>query len=193
MNYLSKQIRSKMVYLIVCTLLIALLPGFSAQASAKTTHKYTGEEIYAGIALGKGEVAKLFPEIWDNKDVSTEDKKAINAAANKILSGIKKLDPQYFEQLEKAVYSNDVEKVNTLLAKGGELYKTVVEKDQKATNTQKIAGDVSGDCVTFALETAVGVVFVLVIAGVAVWFAPEDSSTQLSREMLSQDVVERIN
>ena len=49
-------------------LVVSIFSGATPITQAKNLHKYSGEEIFAGIVFGQGEISKKFPEIWNTND-----------------------------------------------------------------------------------------------------------------------------
>lgn len=82
--------------------------GFHALAGSRAAKAYTGEEIFSGINFGKGEVAKLFPEIWKSFHTNNKDSlRAFDLLREKVVAEIKASDPTFMERYGREMQSGD--------------------------------------------------------------------------------------
>ncbi|MFJ7161021.1 sporulation delaying protein family toxin [Bacillus safensis] len=187
-----KLFKRRITLIILLSLLVSSILGsiHSIEAIGQS-HKYSGEEIYAGLAFGQGEVAKMFPEIWGKKTLEKLATKESKDKAQKLLKEMKEVEPNYFNKLEKAVYSKNFHDLSSLLQYSGEILKKI---DPNITENVKI-DSVEGACVTFVTWTAVAAIWVAVVAGavVAAPVAEMNESNTLSNEILVKNMVERLN
>lgn len=104
---------------------------------------------------------------------------------------MKEVDPNYFNNLEKAIYENkDPKEVKELLTRSGKILKKI--DPNISENTQVDSAE--GACVTFVTWTAVAAIWVAVVAGaVVVASTVTNDKTSLMNEMLVKNMVERLN
>ncbi|WP_338553836.1 sporulation delaying protein family toxin [Paenibacillus sp. KS-LC4] len=125
------------VFIMTSSSAIAASPG----STAKT--KFNGETIFRGLVFGQGEAAKLLPDIWTKDLLSKVNTPEAATVANNVVASIKKLDPTYFNTLEKAAYSGNHIQVRAALNRGGELIEKAFQGSQ-VSNPQ--VGTGTGDC-----------------------------------------------
>lgn len=153
MNLTSKT-HNKFVYLgISFCMIMSLLLTTSTEAFAKEHKEYSGEEIFGAIALGQGELAKEFPEIWSDQMYEIANTKENSLHAKSILNRLSEDNPEYLNKLEKAVQTKDYIKVNQLLEKGGDILNESINI-QNSKNLD-LNGQGTGYCMAFAIVGAV--------------------------------------
>ncbi|MBP3970749.1 sporulation delaying protein family toxin [Bacillus sp. WL1] len=196
-----KKVRSKIIGLTLFAMLLSLFSGFSPVKSvqAATMHKYTGEEIYAGAVLGQGEVANLFPDVWNQKEFKERNTKKTKELSNNVIKEMKKIDPKFFKELETAVYNQDTNAVDKVFANGQKLLKQAADNLNLGSSVD--SNTAQGRCV----ETGAVAIFVVVVAaGGAIdylyvynqtkfWGKSMDTSSQLEKEMFITNVIEAAN
>ncbi|MFP7231514.1 sporulation delaying protein family toxin [Bacillus subtilis] len=187
----GKIINRKNLIFILFVLLVSSITSNFNSVEAIESHKFSGEEIYAGVAFGQGEVAKLFPEVWSKENLEKLSTKESKRKALKLIAEMKEVDPNYFNHLEKAIYENkDPKEVKELLTRSGKILKKI--DPNISENTQVDSAE--GACVTFVTWTAVAAIWVAVVAGaVVVASTVTNDKTSLMNEMLVKNMVERLN
>ncbi|MGP3610970.1 sporulation delaying protein family toxin [Anoxybacteroides rupiense] len=145
----------------VLTIIFTTTSTFASETKLqnKLQKQYDGETIFRGLVFGQGEVAKYFPEIWSNDLLKEANKKEVKQIANILISGIKKSDPNYFNELKEAVYSGEHLKIQASLNKGGEL----LSKQLENKNVKNVDKSQVGTA-TCALYVAYGAAVSLVAA-----------------------------
>lgn len=145
MNLMSKT-HNKFVYLgISFGMIMSLLLTTSTEIFAKEHKEYSGEEIFAAIALGQGELAKEFPEVWSDEMHEIANTEENSSLAKSILNRISEDNPEYLEKLEKAIQNKDYIKVNQLLEKGGDILNESISQSPKSLDND---GKATGYCFT---------------------------------------------
>jgi SdpC family antimicrobial peptide len=95
---------------------IALLVLVSAcgNSEPQSIGKLEGRSIFEGLYLGQGPVAKHFPELWQNPQLSrvksalsSAQQRAANVAANRLTTTIHQIDSSFFERFGHKVQSGD--------------------------------------------------------------------------------------
>ncbi|ETT84688.1 sporulation delaying protein family toxin [Bacillus mycoides] len=161
--------KKNIAFVLVATLIVSTLMSFTSNASASaktlTKNKLTGEELFAGLILGQGDFAKEFDTIWTEEMLKTSNSKEVKAQAKIALAEMKKVDPTYFDKLEKAVYSEDLNETYNLLQTGGTVFNKAIENINGKTIDSKNA--ISENCVTTTLAALATGVLVLVVTGAA--------------------------
>lgn len=193
MSILKSKVRTNLIYATIFAMLMATFMQVSKVNAEQV--KYSGEEIFLGIAFGQGEVGQLFPELWDSldkKELNSKEAKEFSATA---IKKIKEQDPKYFDDLQKAVYSDDVNKIDKVLERGYPLLNAVFENSNIKSAE---LGDAMGKCVL--------VLFAAVAIGTAAYqhqyvYSHEsywttsraaDGSNKLAKESFIVNIVERI-
>ncbi|WP_052659487.1 sporulation delaying protein family toxin [Bacillus alveayuensis] len=160
----------------VLTIIFTTTSAFASETKLqnKLQKQYDGETIFRGLVFGQGEVAKYFPEIWSNDLLKKANKKEVKQIANILISGIKKSDPNYFNELKEAVYSGEHLKIQAALNKGGELLskqlenKNVKNVDKSQVGTATCALYVAYGAAAVSLVAAYSHAVVITAAGGAV-------------------------
>lgn len=147
-----------------------------AAPTAREHRSYTGEEIFRGVFLGQGAVAKMFPEVWDNPAVRPYAAKLqtlkAKAGTDVLVALLKQKDPTFFGRFEEAMTSGDPVRIDAAmtetsrlskevaeehLAKGTEALKSGVVHSDLMTGVDKTPGRISGTC-DAVVVTVAGVV-----------------------------------
>ncbi|MBT2200794.1 hypothetical protein KLI54_21290 [Bacillus thuringiensis] len=95
-----------MVIILLATLLLFFNRSNSVNAAGNKD--FSGEELYKGIIFGQGEVANLFPEVWNEEKTSNVNNKESLKITTMIVNEMKLSDPFYFINLKKAVNSKSL-------------------------------------------------------------------------------------
>ncbi|WP_419744151.1 sporulation delaying protein family toxin (plasmid) [Macrococcoides bohemicum] len=169
-------------------------------SKSNISNQYTGEELFKGILMGQGKVAKKFPEIWNTEILKDANTKKSKELANKIILEIKKQDSTFFDRYEKAIYSNNPVEIDKVFNEGSELFRIAnenlginLEVDPATGQCVAVAGGlvaVAGAMYVFGAHTAV--MYVQVYAEVAYWGKKSVANNEFEKEMFIQDVVNNI-
>ncbi|MDA1477340.1 sporulation delaying protein family toxin [Bacillus changyiensis] len=160
---MKKILASLMALIFVFGLSSANLITTKAKVNENHTN-YSGEELFKGLFLGQGEVAKRIPELPEKKEINTKEAKDFG---NELTEMIKKKDEKYFDELKESVYANNPKKISNMLEKGANLITSVIpEMDGYNIKKKPNPDEATGQCVVWTL----GVV-VVYYAGAAVQVA----------------------
>jgi hypothetical protein len=178
-----------------------LMPSFAlpAEAQPKTVSivSYSGEDIFKGLLLGDGPVAKMFPEIWNSPKIAAYHEQElhsftqaqISAEENDLINRIKVSDPQFFPRFASVMQSGHRLKISAMLNEAGEHMKAVAPKSS-------IDGTYS---VYLYVETAVAIAAVAVLVAAVVLVVvleqqdSDDSDASLQRDVLINLIAERLS
>ncbi|WP_045926017.1 sporulation delaying protein family toxin [Bacillus siamensis] len=191
-----KSKRSAAAMLLVFVLMVALV-GPHATAKTKPAVSYSGEDIFSGIFFGQGEVAKLLPEVWDTKAVKKINQDELKQVSDQVIADIKKSSPDYFKKLKAAVYSGDYEKVNSVIDQGSQIMAKVLKEEFYKKSMDKGKSTAIGQCATavwvFLNAAAAIETIALAVAAIILTVASVDEDSDLGKEQLIANVVDRIN
>ncbi|MEW4059551.1 sporulation delaying protein family toxin [Bacillus siamensis] len=191
-----KSKRSAAAMLLVFVLMVALV-GPHATAKTKPAVSYSGEDIFSGIFFGQGEVAKLLPEVWDTKAVKKINQDELKQVSDQVIDDIKKSSPDYFKKLKAAVYSGDYEKVNSVIDQGSQIMAKVLKEEFDKKSMDKGKSTAIGQCATavwvFLNAAAAIETIALAVAAIILTVASVDEDSDLGKEQLIANVVDRIN
>lgn len=191
-----KSKRSAAAMLLVFVLMVALV-GPHATAKTKPAVSYSGEDIFSGIFFGQGEVAKLLPEVWDTKAVKKINQDELKQVSDQVMADIKKSSPDYFKKLKAAVYSGDYEKVNSVIDQGSQIMAKVLKEEFDKKSMDKGKSTAIGQCATavwvFLNAAAAIETIALAVAAIILTVASVDEDSDLGKEQLIANVVDRIN
>ncbi|MCC9023202.1 sporulation delaying protein family toxin [Bacillus nakamurai] len=196
MDNLKGNKKSIAAMIMVFALMVALV---GPQVSAKTNPSvsYSGEEIFSGIFFGQGEVAKLLPEVWDSKAVQKIDQDELKQVSDQVIADIKNASPAYFKELKTAVYSGDYEQVNSMIEKGSAIMTKVLKAEFDKNSFDKGKSTAIGQCATavwvFLNAAAAIETIALAVAAIILTVASVDDDSDLGKEQLIANVVDRIN
>ncbi|WP_240491468.1 sporulation delaying protein family toxin [Bacillus nakamurai] len=196
MDNLKGNKKSIVAMIMVFALMVALV---GPQVSAKTNPSvsYSGEEIFSGIFFGQGEVAKLLPEVWDSKAVQKIDQDELKQVSDQVIADIKNASPTYFKELKTAVYSGDYEQVNSMIEKGSAIMAKVLKAEFDKNSFDKGKSTAIGQCATavwvFLNAAAAIETIALAVAAIILTVASVDDDSDLGKEQLIANVVDRIN
>ncbi|MCR9039379.1 sporulation delaying protein family toxin [Bacillus sp. L381] len=191
-----KSKKSAAAMLLVFVLMIALV-GPHATAKTEASVSYSGEHIFSGIFFGQGEVAKLLPEVWDTKAVKKINQDELKQVSDQVIADIKKSSPDYFKKLKAAVYSGDYEKVNSVIDQGSQIMAKVLKEEFDKKSMDKGKSTAIGQCATavwvFLNAAAAIETIALAVAAIILTVASVDEDSDLGKEQLIANVVDRIN
>lgn len=192
----------KKVALFLALLLIFSL--FVHNAFARSIHSpqkiysFTGEEIFRGIMFGQGEVAKLFPELWNNKTRELANTPKALITVDTYIEQISKKDIQYFENVKYAVMSGNPYKIDEIFSKGVEYLTDILESQGKLV---KDPNDPIG--INTILIWGLGIVaiaYVWVYAGFYTVFGLEtyfsgsnEGTSKFTKEVVIAKIIERLS
>ncbi|ETT84690.1 sporulation delaying protein family toxin [Bacillus mycoides] len=137
-HFLSKKL---LPLFTIVTLVITLLVFFNKpyNVNAQKQMNFSSEEIYKGIVFGQGEVAKLFPQVWDEKNLEIANEKENKELASKLIKEMKSTDPTYFKRLNQTIKKKDPGEIKQVLENGNILLNDSIEKLELKMQTQKYA------------------------------------------------------
>ncbi|AEB25448.1 MULTISPECIES: sporulation delaying protein family toxin [Bacillus] len=191
-----KSKKSAAAMMLVFVLMIALV-GPHATAKTEASVSYSGEDIFSGIFFGQGEVAKLLPEVWDTKAVKKINQDELKQVSDQVIADIKKSSPDYFKKLKAAVYSGDYEKVNSVIDQGSQIMAKVLKEEFDKKSMDKGKSTAIGQCATavwvFLNAAAAIETIALAVAAIILTVASVDEDSDLGKEQLIANVVDRIN
>ncbi|MED1904146.1 sporulation delaying protein family toxin [Bacillus thuringiensis] len=191
-------------------LLMGVMFQGSMQAKAAVTEAsvkvFSGEELFKGLFFGQGKVAEKLPDFYSKELRKATNTPEMEKQANDLVGKVKEKDAAYLVELEAAVYSNNPQKIEKALNKGGEIL-TDITKDMGVSSDSLEAaedGTGTGRCAVLGLvaiyyaavvaQVAAGAVYV---AGAAVYLATAAVNTwgrsmngdNLSNDQLVHDIV----
>ncbi|MFJ7747461.1 sporulation delaying protein family toxin [Peribacillus sp. NPDC097295] len=153
--------RKWLTFLMVGALLFGITfstTGINANAKAQANNEYTGEELYKAILFGQGEASNLLDDLWTEEGKETSNTEQGLDFTNKLVKSIKTSDPDYFEDLEDAIYSGNQVEIENTLELGGEYLGKYVESGKYQPNKSVIAdGGAEGTCVLYVAYAAAAV------------------------------------
>lgn len=194
----------------------AFLFMFSVTAQAQVSNgkaeaselKYSGEEIFRGVLFGQGEVAELFPELWNEELLKATSTEEAYKAVDNIIAGVKEYDKNYFKKLENAFKKKDAVKIDQAFKLGTSYVQKYVEEN-KLTVKNEVTPYMCGPTVCGLVLISYGAVYhvgAVVSVGafyLTVWaevstYGPDsltqpDLSNNFNREMLVKTLIERIS
>lgn len=197
----------KLVSVFVAILLLLTNITAYAGAEGKTNQdKYDGETIFRGILFGQNDVAKLFPEIWTDEKLENTENIEFREFVNNVVGSIKTNDPNYFDELEEAVYSGNHLAIHKAFDKGANLLYNAFKENEVPMMTEEMKDTAIGKCLVVVNLGAVvnAAAAVTVYAGAAVqtavvvqdklWFmSSNNQENKLQQEIFVQKVVERLS
>lgn len=155
---MTSWIKSISVFLVI--LLLVNTSSVFAKGNVDLAN-YTGEELFKGIVLGEGEVAKLFPEIWSKEMLELTSTPEAQESINTILIEIKDKEPTFFEEFREAVYSGNHLHIQEVLSNTVTILEALLEEnfnldEMAAENT----GSAEGRSIVAILAVAITTVVV---------------------------------
>ncbi|ANN35632.1 hypothetical protein CN936_09570 [Bacillus cereus] len=140
------QLKKILVVFTVTTMIFTLLMAFqrSSFVNAQVKMNFTGEEFYKGIIFGQGNVAKLLPEMWNEKTMKKVNSKEALELTDNITKEMKSINPAYFNELKQAINSKDFVKINEAFENGKALFKSAQSNLKLDIQKQTEAGTGNG-------------------------------------------------
>ncbi len=135
-----RESRAELFAIPTAVCLLFVVAGCDSQqstSSAPLVKDYTGEQIFRGLLFGQGEVANLFPEIWEEGKISNsselknaleDDGKILEEAIKSpqalraydvLVSQIQESHPDFFTEFEQAMESGNHLQVRNALSESG--------------------------------------------------------------------------
>ncbi|ANN35629.1 hypothetical protein CN936_09555 [Bacillus cereus] len=202
----------------VVPILLSFMLMFSFVISPKsqaktTTPNYTGEEMFLGVFFGQGEVAKLFPEMWNKENLKSANNKESKKFLNDLVAEMKQVDPSYFNKLEQSIKKGDFVAIDNSFDEGAKLMGKSFKNMGVELKSDQLEDGATGRCVAaLQVVTQIGyvasygaVTAVVAAIGAAVvysayvynkteYWAPqnEDRTTQLEKEQFIGNVVDKL-
>lgn len=196
MSLISK-VHNKFVYLGITGILMSLLFTIPTGMSAQEQTDYSGKEIFGAVALGQGELAKEFPEIWSDEMYETANNEENSQKAEAILDKIAEDNPEYLNELEKSVKDKNYVKVNQLLENGGDiLNESMNVEDSK--DIELIDGVGNGNCAIFVAVYVAGAAYHDVLAWTReyVWTSDDPimrGDSNFQQKEIVKNLIESVN
>jgi len=156
--------------------LSAVTPTIGQTVNAETTqsdekeNQYTGKELFKGYVFAQGEVGKKLDSKFKSSMVERLNDKDSKEFVNKTMEKMEQEDPEYFNNLQSAVYEKDPVKVDKLVTKGGKSAEQIVNKENGSKEKTQVEdrGNWAYKDNYVALETvAAGAVAAVVVAVVS--------------------------
>ncbi|WP_196493868.1 sporulation delaying protein family toxin [Ornithinibacillus caprae] len=200
----------------VLLILVVMMGSFSSNVlatSVTNTKDFNGETIYRGVVFGQGPVAELFPNVFPKELVESANNEKSKEVIDILIKDIYELDPQYFDELEKAVYSGNHININSSLEKGGELLTKAIENNQYQIKNIEHNDDgqglfyvavlgavittVGGYSHALVATGAFGITLYAAIYAETTWWGPDSTTTPkdvtLKKEMLVNQLAEEFS
>ena len=138
--------------------------GLRVYAESETNKHYTGEEIFSGVFFGQGEVAKLFPEMWEQYQATiNNNSQEFEQIKNNVIAEIKEKDSDFFTNFGTEMRSGDHLRVQTALQGGAQEIRQL-KNSEFNQEFVKSAYNVSSEReVTVYVDIAVAVAVVAVV------------------------------
>lgn len=102
------------VILIFSLLFMTSCGRVSTEEKPLLTKSYSGEEIFLGLIFGEGEVAKLFPEIWESAEilemraeVTPEQAEVLKQFQSDLLNYLTEQNPAFFSRFSESMQSGN--------------------------------------------------------------------------------------
>ncbi|RLL39807.1 sporulation delaying protein family toxin [Oceanobacillus piezotolerans] len=157
--------------------------------------RYSGEQIFRGVVIGQGEIAKELDGLWNSKNYEKANQAENIKAVDEVLAKMKEEHPTFFQDFEDAIYNKDLKKTEELLIHGSERFIEIMNTEY---DTKLSEGEVAdANCLVAVLSLvaafshAVQITFYLEFVAVGPGF--ESSMEPTARESLVLDIVEMAN
>lgn len=129
-------INKSVAILLVAVLILAAVvvsPEKSSKVEAQSSREFSGEEYFAGLMFGHGEVGELVSsQIEDKSIISQANTPQGKETISDIETFIKKEDSTYFNELETSIENNDPKKLVDNMIRGEELLASYAEQSEDA-------------------------------------------------------------
>jgi SdpC family antimicrobial peptide len=191
----------KRLFSILVAVSLCFTLGFSsltsshiAQAKSQT---FTGEEIFKGFVFGQGEIGQNLPDVFSKNMLKKLNTKEVKEFANLVVNRINKVDPTFFDELQKAVYNQDPVKVDELMKKAGEIVKNDLSKANKELKEMQQVAQRAGfetqneTYLYYYYIAAAGAVVIIILA--AIDFTPIVAPEDFDREAAISSLIDAVN
>ena len=118
LNLQSKFFHTTTTIILIISIFTLGLPCLAQSSSTKLG--FTGEQVFRGILFGEGEVAKLFPEIWDNDSQLEESEQGQISVKEEIISFIKIQYPDFMDWFGQETQSGNHIRIQKALDEASE-------------------------------------------------------------------------
>ncbi|PEE71152.1 sporulation delaying protein family toxin [Bacillus thuringiensis] len=187
----------KLLTLVTAIMLLVTLLVFLNRpnsVNAEVNKGYSGEELYKGIVLGQGKVAKLFPQVWDEEKLRNVNSKEALELTTKLINEMKLSDPFYFNNLKKAVKSKDALEINQAFENGSYLLSQAINKLKIDNYNSKSLNQVGLGMITIVDNSKYYIYYAASKEHLEVSpLAKFKSSKKLEQEQLIQDIVNQLS
>lgn len=115
--------------------LSAVAPSIGQSANAETVQsdaeqkQYSGKELFKGYIFAQGDVGKKLESKFKTSMVERLNDKDSKESVNKTMEQMEQENPDYFDDLQAAVYSEDPVKVDELVTEGGKYAEEIFNKE----------------------------------------------------------------
>ncbi|MGG0219816.1 sporulation delaying protein family toxin [Bacillus mycoides] len=190
------QFKKLLTLVTVIMLLVTLLVFFNRPNStnAEVNKDYSGEELYKGVVLGQGKVARLFPQVWDEEKIHNVNSKESLEFTTKLINEMKLSDPFYFNNLKKAVNSKEPLEISQAFENGSYLLNQAIDKLKLDNNNSKYLNKPGLGLFTFIDNSKYYVMYAGSKENLEVSaLANVKTSKKLEQEKLIQDIVNQLS
>lgn len=179
-------------------MIIAVTFSGIANGNAKAeVVRYSGEEIFKGFVFAQGNVGEKLPEIFDQSMVDKLNSPESIKFADDIVAKIKTKKPNYFKELQKAVYEKKPAKIDKLLKDAGKIIEKDIEESTKTMSAEEKGAIGLG---TYTQNESVLYYYYYGVAGIAVFIVltaidlnPIAAADNYDREMAIGTLVDNLN
>ncbi len=178
--------------------LTLLMSVFSHSSFAENRGKNgrSGEEIIRGVFFGEGEVANLFPEIWENfrSQLSGKEWDEMKEA---MVSTVKETDPTFLDKFGEEMQSGDHIRIQTIIAETRSILKN--SPGSKRIINKIVTDDAENASPKVRVDLFIYDQFVAVIKWVALWVEATlpnpsiESANSLYQESLVDMIATRLD
>lgn len=190
--------------LAIFTLVVSIFSTIPVNnVQSKELKDYSGEELFEGVIFGYGEVAKLFPEMWEESllnDFTYTDEQV--QKIKEIESELKQVDPDFFTKFKEGIQSGDHVVIEETIQKTEEsLIKVFEDEVKQASSDKKMRamatkpGFVIALAYSYVGATHIAAAFVMTVVAVGTKFvgpSSVESDNLLAREQYIDLIAERI-
>lgn len=127
---------------------------------------YTGEEFFLAIVMGQGELAEQkYKDLWTDEQFDINNSDEAIELGQEIVSEIKKVEPEFFSDLQTAVYSKDYIETTDIIREGESLFIQALEEIGDKVEVAEV-GDIEPASSLAVVAVVYAAVLVTVAAGI---------------------------